>query len=104
MHAGGSLYDALYGTDAIAEDGGAQRGGAYNPERGAKVIDFARNFLDESFPLAAGSHRDAVAYRVTPQGLAIELPQGTATFLENARSAGGIPRRGRRTVDDSAAS
>ncbi len=79
----GSLYDALYGTDAIPEDGEARRGGAYNPRRGAKVIEFARNFLDESFPLAAGTHREAVGYRVTPQGLDIELPQGAATSLED---------------------
>ena len=59
----GSLYDALYGTDAIPEDG-AGRSGQYNPQRGAKVIAFARDFLDEHFALAAGSHRDAVAYRL----------------------------------------
>ena len=58
----GSLYDALYGTDAIPEDG-APRGGKYNPQRGAKVIAFARDFLDQHFALAEGSHRDAVSYR-----------------------------------------
>src|SRR5580698_4986844 len=65
----GSLYDALYGTDAIPEDG-AGRSGQYNPQRGAKVIAFARDFLDENFALAAGSHRDAVAYRLAGQVLA----------------------------------
>ena len=59
----GSLYDALYGTDAIAEDGGAARSsGGYNPVRGAKVIAFARSFLDEHFALTEGSHRNAVSY------------------------------------------
>ena len=62
----GSLYDALYGTDVIPEDGGAERGGAYNPVRGGRVIAWARDFLDESVPLAAGSHRDATAYAVDP--------------------------------------
>jgi malate synthase len=76
----GSLYDALYGTDAIPEDG-ASRGGGYNPERGAKVIEFARNFLDESFPLASGSHRDAVAYRILGHALEIELASGAKASL-----------------------
>jgi malate synthase len=58
----GSLYDALYGTDAIPEDGGATRGGGYNAVRGAKVIERARAFLDEHFPLASGSHRDLDSY------------------------------------------
>ncbi|MEO1080527.1 MAG: malate synthase G [Pseudomonadota bacterium] len=60
----GSLYDALYGTDAIAEDDGAERGGAYNPVRGQRVIAWARDFLDTHFALASGSHADATAYRL----------------------------------------
>jgi malate synthase len=83
----GSLYDALYGTDAIPEDG-AGRSGPYNPQRGAKVIAFARDFLDEHFALAAGSHRDAVAYRLAGQGLAgqrleVQLKSGAATHLKD---------------------
>ena len=50
----GSLYDALYGTDMISEAGGAERGGAYNPVRGDKVIEFSKNFMNENFPLSNG--------------------------------------------------
>ena len=67
----GSLYDALYGTDAISEDNGAERGGAYNPVRGAKVIAFARNHLDTAAPLSSGSHADATRYFVENGSLKI---------------------------------
>ncbi|MDG2500861.1 MAG: malate synthase G [Porticoccaceae bacterium] len=67
----GSLYDALYGNDVIAEDSGAEKAGAYNPVRGQKVIDYGRAFLDSSVPLASGSHADATAYRVVDQQLII---------------------------------
>ncbi len=79
----GSLYDALYGTDVIPETGGAEKGGRYNPVRGQKVIDYARGVLDQAAPLAAGSHRDAVAYRVDIGAggarLAVTLADGTVT-------------------------
>ncbi|MFO1190485.1 MAG: malate synthase G [Alphaproteobacteria bacterium] len=60
----GSLYDALYGTDVIAEDDGCEKGTRYNPKRGARVIDFAARFLDEAAPLATGSHRDVRRYAI----------------------------------------
>ncbi|MBS7690210.1 malate synthase G [Pseudomonas lalucatii] len=80
----GSLYDALYGTDAIAEDGGAEKGPGYNQARGAKVIAFARAFLDQAAPLASGSHADAVSYRVVDGQLQVCLEDGTQTGLAQA--------------------
>ncbi|WP_313055582.1 malate synthase G [Pseudomonas lopnurensis] len=77
----GSLYDALYGTDAISEEGGAQKGPGYNEVRGAKVIAFARDFLDQAAPLAEGSHADAVNYRVQEGQLKVTLENGSVTAL-----------------------
>ena len=80
----GSLYDALYGTDAIAETGGAEKGKGYNPVRGAKVIAFARNFLDQAAPLAEGSHKDSTGYRVEGGKLTVTLKNGATTGLKKA--------------------
>ncbi|WP_075618297.1 malate synthase G [Paenisporosarcina indica] len=71
----GSLYDALYGTDAIGEQNGAERGAAYNPVRGQKVVEFARNFLDQIAPLVKGSHTLTTEYRMEQDKLVIV--QGT---------------------------
>lgn len=79
----GSLYDALYGTDAISEEGGAGRGGAYNPTRGQKVIAFARDFLDQAVPLMQSSHRDVVKYAVVNGKLAGVLGNGENAELKN---------------------
>ena len=79
----GSLYDALYGTDVIAEDEGCEKGKAYNPKRGAKVIAYARNVLDQTAPLHQGSHADAVGYRVEGGQLAIQQADGSTTRLHN---------------------
>ncbi len=78
----GSLYDALYGTDAIPETDGAEKGSGYNPIRGAKVIAFARNVLDQSTPLATGSHKDATGYTVVSGKLAVSLKDGSTTGLK----------------------
>ena len=77
----GSLYDALYGTDVIAESGGAEKGAGYNPVRGQKVIDYARSVLDQAAPLANGTHRDAASYGVQNGQLIVSLKQGTVTGL-----------------------
>jgi malate synthase len=79
----GSLYDALYGTDAISEDGGATRGGGYNPARGAKVIAFARQFLDDAAPLASGSHADATGYAIEGGKLVVAMSGGENAALAN---------------------
>ncbi len=80
----GSLYDALYGTDAIPETAGAERSGGFNPARGAKVIDYARGVLDRLAPLAGGaSHRDAPGYAIVSGALSVTLRDGTATALTN---------------------
>ncbi len=77
----GSLYDALYGTDAIPSTDGAEAGSAYNPIRGAKVIEFARNFLDEAAPLANGSHQDSTRYAIVDGALQVTLQDGSTTGL-----------------------
>jgi malate synthase len=85
----GSLYDALYGTDAIPEEG-TPRGGKYNPRRGAQVIAFARDFLDQNFTLAHGSHRDSVNYQVADNGLEVVLNNGRTTGLKQSTAFKGF--------------
>ncbi|MFV8051690.1 malate synthase G [Mycobacterium sp. 48b] len=79
----GSLYDALYGTDVISEDDGAEKGTGYNKVRGDKVIAYARKFLDEATPLAAGSWSEATGLKIDDGQLLVEygdnLSSGLAT-------------------------
>jgi len=85
----GSLYDALYGTDVIPDEGKLARGKGYNPDRGAEVIARAAAFLDQAAPLATGSHREAVGYRVEQGQLVVDLPNNSRTGLQDpARFAG----------------
>jgi malate synthase len=79
----GSLYDALYGTDVISEEGGAERGGAYNSNRGDKVIDFSKSFLDENLPLSNGSYKDITAFQVTDGNLQVTLADQTQATLQD---------------------
>jgi malate synthase len=79
----GSLYDALYGTDAIPETGGAERGKGYNKLRGAKVIDWVRALFDDIFPLARGSHKSVTEYRVSGGELIATLEDGLETRLRH---------------------
>ena len=77
----GSLYDALYGTDAIPETDGAEQGDSYNKVRGDKVIEWAREFLDDAAPLASGSHVGTTGYAVVDGTLQVTLADGATTGL-----------------------
>ncbi|EFQ60869.1 Malate synthase G [Pseudomonas fluorescens WH6] len=79
----GSLYDALYGTDAISEADGAEKGKGYNKVRGDKVIAFARAFLDEAAPLSAGSHVDSTGYKIVDGMLIVSLKGGSNSGLRD---------------------
>jgi malate synthase len=79
----GSLYDALYGTDAISEANGAEKGQGYNPARGAKVIAFGRDFLDQSAPLKDASHKDSAGYSIQNGQLCVALRDGGETGLND---------------------
>jgi malate synthase len=82
----GSLYDALYGTDALGQ--APEPGQAYNPARGAKVIEAAKSMLDDIAPLARGSHADATAYRVRDAALAADTPDGQTALRDPTQFAG----------------
>ena len=85
----GSLYDALYGTDVIAEDDGATKGKGYNPVRGAKVIAWASAFLDEIAPLAKAKHADVASYKIANGKLIVALKDGSETTLANVEKFAG---------------
>ncbi|MBH0011510.1 malate synthase G [Pseudoalteromonas sp. SWYJ118] len=77
----GSLYDALYGTDVLSEDDGAEKGTTYNPVRGFKVMAYARQFLDKALPLTNGSHIESTNYSVVDGALLITLRDSSQTTL-----------------------
>jgi malate synthase len=81
----GSLYDALYGTDVLSEANGCEKGKAYNPKRGAKVIEYARYVLDRIAPLKTGSHIDSTGYSVKAGKLVVTLKGGASTTLQDAK-------------------
>ncbi|MCV7195061.1 malate synthase G [Mycobacterium angelicum] len=84
----GSLYDALYGTDVIPEDDGAEKGSGYNKVRGDKVIAYARKFLDDSAPLASGSYTDATGFQVADGQLVVTLAEGSTGLADAGQLAG----------------
>ncbi|KFB11290.1 malate synthase G [Nitratireductor basaltis] len=84
----GSLYDALYGTDAIPEADGAEKGSGYNPERGAKVIAWGRDFLDESAPLDGASWADASGFSIQGGKLVVKTSAGEVSLRDEAQFTG----------------
>ena len=84
----GSLYDALYGTDAISEEGGAEKGASYNPARGQKVIHAAREFLDDAAPLSLGSWHDAADFQIVDGTLVITQGDVKTYLRENEQFKG----------------
>ncbi|OBJ00495.1 malate synthase G [Mycobacterium sp. 1482292.6] len=84
----GSLYDALYGTDVIPEDDGAEKGSSYNKVRGDKVIAYARKFLDEAVPLESGSWADATGLSVEDGQLKIAAADGAVGLASPEKFAG----------------
>ncbi len=84
----GSLYDALYGTDALPETDGATRGRGFNPVRGAKVVAKAKEVLDQAAPLAAGSHADATGYAMRDGILSVTTGSGSTGLANPAQFAG----------------
>lgn len=84
----GSLYDALYGTDVIPEDDGAEKGTSYNKVRGDKVIAYARNFLDQAVPLESGSWADATGLSVEDGQLKIATADGPVGLASPEKFAG----------------
>ena len=79
----GSLYDALYGTDMISEEGGAERGGAYNPVRGDKVIEFSKSLLNETIPLSQGTYQEVTSFQVNDGNLEVILSDQSKVGLKD---------------------
>jgi len=85
----GSLYDALYGTDMISEEGGAERGGAYNPVRGDKVIEFSKTFLNKTIPLSQGTFQEVTSFQVHDGNLEVTLSdQSKVSLKDNSKFIG----------------
>ena len=84
----GSLYDALYGTDVIPEEGGANRPGGFNEKRGEKVVGYTKQFLDKHFPLQSGSHKNATAYSIHDAALKVEIDTGHTTLADPGQFKG----------------
>ena len=95
----GSLYDALYGTDVINEDGGAEKVGGYNPVRGDKVIYFAKNFLDETVPLEQGSFQDVLGFEFVDGSIKALLPGAGKVSLKDPSQYVGYKDNGNDSFD-----
>ncbi len=90
----GSLYEALYSTDAISHADGGERGKGYNKIRGARVTAWGREFLDASAPLSGASHSEVAGYRIGDGKLVAKLTNGSETGLQNPGAISRLSRRG----------
>ena len=86
----GSLYDALYGTDVISDDDGKEPTRAYNPKRGAAVVAYAKQFLDDNMALASGSYNEATGFKVVDGQLEIALGDNSTLLQDPSKFVGYI--------------
>ena len=84
----GSLYDALYGTDVISEQGGAEKGTSYNPVRGERVVAYGRDFLDSHLPLESGTYKDVTGFSITEGNLVVQLKEQNAQLAQPQQFVG----------------
>ena len=84
----GSLYDALYGTDVIPEDGGAKNAGSINPARAKKVVEYSKKFLDETFPIDNGSWKNITNIKIENKNLVVSIQKSMFHLKDQSQFKG----------------